>query len=125
MRLNAIGIVTKNMSEATRFYRLLGLQFPDANEDHLEATTDSGVRVMLDSEELMKSLHPNWVSPVGQGMVLAFDCGSASKVDEIFQQVVTAGFSSCKDPWDAFWGQRYATVIDPDGNKVDLFAPLG
>jgi hypothetical protein len=25
---------------------------------------------------------------------------------------------------DAFWGQRYATVLDPDGNPVDLFAPL-
>jgi uncharacterized glyoxalase superfamily protein PhnB len=23
---------------------------------------------------------------------------------------------------DAFWGQRYATVLDPDGNPVDLFA---
>ena len=27
-------------------------------------------------------------------------------------------------PFDAFWGQRYATVHDPDGNPVDLFAPL-
>ena len=27
-------------------------------------------------------------------------------------------------PWDAFWGQRYAQVKDPDGNVVDLFAPL-
>lgn len=24
----------------------------------------------------------------------------------------------------AFWGQRYAVVRDPDGNDVDLFAPL-
>ena len=28
------------------------------------------------------------------------------------------------EPWDAFWGQRYATVLDPDGNSVDLFAAL-
>ncbi|MGB5655838.1 MAG: glyoxalase, partial [Acidimicrobiia bacterium] len=27
-------------------------------------------------------------------------------------------------PFDAFWGQRYATVLDPDGNGVDLFAPI-
>ena len=27
------------------------------------------------------------------------------------------------EPFDAFWGQRYATVLDPDGNAVDLFAP--
>jgi hypothetical protein len=28
------------------------------------------------------------------------------------------------NPYDAPWGQRYATVLDPDGNIVDLFAPL-
>jgi hypothetical protein len=30
----------------------------------------------------------------------------------------------CLEPWDAFCGQRYAEVEDPDGNVVDLFAPL-
>ena len=29
-----------------------------------------------------------------------------------------------KQPWNAFWGQRYAQVADPDGNLVDLFAAL-
>jgi uncharacterized glyoxalase superfamily protein PhnB len=27
-------------------------------------------------------------------------------------------------PYDAPWGQRYATVADPDGYRVDLFALL-
>jgi hypothetical protein len=27
-------------------------------------------------------------------------------------------------PWHAFWGMPYAIVHDPDGNPVDLFAPL-
>lgn len=26
-------------------------------------------------------------------------------------------------PWNADWGQRYAVVLDPDGNGIDLFAP--
>ena len=34
-----------------------------------------------------------------------------------------AGFTVVKEPWDAFWGQRYAIVADPDGYMVDLFAP--
>jgi hypothetical protein len=29
-----------------------------------------------------------------------------------------------QDPWDAFWGMRYATVADPDGNGIDLYANL-
>ena len=38
--------------------------------------------------------------------------------------MIAAGFASKSEPWDAFWGQRYAQVVDPDGNDVDLFAPL-
>ncbi len=50
MKLDAVGIVSKDMKESVRFYRLLELDFPNSNEDHLEATTKAGMRVMLDSE---------------------------------------------------------------------------
>ena len=33
-------------------------------------------------------------------------------------------FAGKKAPWDAFWGQRYACVLDPDGNQIDLFAQI-
>jgi hypothetical protein len=38
--------------------------------------------------------------------------------------LTSAGHTGHKEPWDAFWGQRYAEVLDPDGNLIDLFAPL-
>jgi hypothetical protein len=28
------------------------------------------------------------------------------------------------EPWDAFWGQRYVTVKDPDRYQIDIFAEL-
>ncbi len=28
------------------------------------------------------------------------------------------------DPQDMFWGQRYATIKDPNGNRIDMFAWL-
>lgn len=37
---------------------------------------------------------------------------------------VEAGIGGHLPPWDAFWGQRYAVVHDPDGTPVDLFAGL-
>jgi uncharacterized glyoxalase superfamily protein PhnB len=124
-KLDAIGIVCADIAKSVRFYRLLGLDFPDSAEDHIEATTANGMRVMLDKLELMKQLNPEWVPPVGQRMALAFKCASPKDVDETFARIVQAGFKS-KDvaPYDAFWGQRYATVFDPDGNGVDLFAEL-
>lgn len=126
MKLDAIGIVATDLKKAVAFYSLLGLKFDTSEEgaDHLEATTSSGLRIMLDSEELMKKLKPHWVKPVGQKMALAFLCESPAKVDETYAKVLAAGFKGETAPWDAFWGQRYATVLDPDGNGVDLFAPL-
>lgn len=41
-----------------------------------------------------------------------------------YRELAEAGSGGYKEPWDAFWGQRYAQVTDPDGNVIDLFAPL-
>ncbi|HEY1521808.1 MAG TPA: VOC family protein [Solirubrobacteraceae bacterium] len=54
-----------------------------------------------------------------------FCCESQEEVDRLYREIVDAGAQTYKEPWDAFWGQRYAQVKDPDGNVVDLFAPLG
>lgn len=125
-RLDAIGIVTADMAASCRFYALLGVpvEAPASGADHLEATLPSGLRLMWDSVELMRQLDPDWQTPVGHPLGLAFHCGSAAGVDEAHAAVVAAGFASKSDPWDAFWGQRYAQVFDPDGNAVDLFRPL-
>lgn len=123
--LDAIGIVSSDVANSIAFYRLLGLDFPDSTEDHLEATTPGGLRVMLDDVELMKQLNPDWVQPTGHAIGLAFLCSSPTEVDETYDRVIAAGHRGKTAPWDAFWGQRYATVLDPDGNQVDLFAPLG
>jgi uncharacterized glyoxalase superfamily protein PhnB len=56
---------------------------------------------------------------------ICFLCDSPAEVDKTHADLVAAGYRSHKDPWDAFWGQRYASVVDPDDNVVDLFAPLG
>ena len=79
---------------------------------------------MWDSVELIKQIDADWQPPVGHRLGLAFHCGSAAGVDETHAAVVAAGFASKSEPWDAFWGQRYAQVVDPDGNIVDLFARL-
>ena len=57
-------------------------------------------------------------------MGLAFACDSPEEVDTTFKQLTDSGYKSHLEPWDAFWGQRYASVLDPDGNSVELFAAL-
>ena len=123
-QLDAIGIVSADLKATVRFYRLVGLQIPDTTEDHIDVTTPGGVRVMFDALELIKQLDPEWVKPAGHPIALAFRCINSKEVDEVYGRVTAAGFKGKTPPFDAFWGQRYATVLDPDGNAVDLFADL-
>ncbi len=121
-----IGIVVRDMAASLRFYNLLGLDFPPnvESEQHVEVILPSGFRLAWDSQEMIKSIFPDWIEPVGQRMTLAFKCKSPAEVDTLYDRVVRSGYRGHKAPWDAFWGQRYAVVVDPDGNLVDLFAGL-
>ena len=126
-RLDLIGIVVRDMGAALAFYRRLGLDFPaDADEQpHVEATLPGGLRLALDTVDVVESFDPDWTEPVGSPrMGLAFLVDSPADVDATYAQLVADGYHGHKEPWDAFWGQRYAQLHDPDGNGVDLFAPL-
>jgi uncharacterized glyoxalase superfamily protein PhnB len=57
-------------------------------------------------------------------VALAFGVGSPSDVDALFERLTRAGHPGALKPFDAPWGQRYATVTDPDGTSIDLFAAL-
>jgi uncharacterized glyoxalase superfamily protein PhnB len=122
--LNAIGIVASDTARSIAFYRLLGVDFPEDGEGHVEATLPNGTRLMLDSEEIVTSFRPDWTREVGNQLALAFECASPAEVDEIWSRAEAAGFDTDKEPWDAFWGQRYAQLRDPDGVPIDLYAPL-
>ena len=63
-------------------------------------------------------------SPLSLRVVLAFRCPTPGDVDATYERIIDAGFEGKAEPWDAFWGQRFAYVRDPDGNTVALFAPL-
>jgi catechol 2,3-dioxygenase-like lactoylglutathione lyase family enzyme len=124
-QLNAIGIVVSDLERSIRFYRLLGIDVPETpTEGHVEATLANGARLMFDTEEIIKSFRPDWTRAAGNQLALAFECGSAAEVDELYALVVENGFHGEKQPWDAFWGQRYAQLADPDGVPVDLYAAL-
>ena len=127
-RFDSIGLVARDLPATLAFYRRLGLDIPAAadSEDHVEVTLAGGVRLLFDPVTTIASFDPSF-DPDGDlgGTSLAFACDDAAEVDRAHADLIGAGYRSHLDPFDAFWGQRYATVTDPDGNHVDLFAPLG
>ena len=122
--LDAIGLVVRDLDASRAFYARVGLDIPqdDEGHGHVEATV-GGVRIMFDTIETVRSFDPSWEPPSGGHRVgLAFLCDTPDEVDRVHRELVEAGYESHKEPFDAFWGQRYAVVHDPDGTGVDLFA---
>lgn len=124
-KLDAIGIVVSSMGDAIEFYRHLGLEFPEGSESesHAEAAGPGGLRIMFDTEASVKEFS-DWQPPAGGGQrqALAFLCEEPAEVDRLYQHLLGLGGRGVMPPFDAFWGQRYATVADLDGNRFDLFA---
>ena len=123
--LNAIGIVVSDMARSIRFYQVVGFDVPDTpDEGHVDTSLPNGMRLMLDTEDTILSFRPDWTRETGNQVSIALECESPAEVDEIYARITAAGFHGEKEPWDAFWGQRYAQLRDPDGVPVDLYAAL-
>jgi catechol 2,3-dioxygenase-like lactoylglutathione lyase family enzyme len=123
-RIDMIGLVVADLAASLAFYRRLGIEIPEAAQaqPHVEVTLPGGLRLAWDSTETARAIDPGWTPATGSRISLAFDCGSPAGVDEVYAELTEAGYDGHLKPWDAFWGQRYAVVHDPDGNSVDLFA---
>jgi catechol 2,3-dioxygenase-like lactoylglutathione lyase family enzyme len=125
--MNAIDIVVSDLEAAMSFYRRLGLEFQvDATmPEHAQCDLSNGLHLMLDTEGLRGPTVPGWTRATGgPGTFFAFQFDSPADVDRTYAELTGAGYRGLKEPWDAFWGMRYATVADPDGNGVDLYANL-
>ena len=132
MKLNYLSFVVADMERTLAFYRALGLPIaPDAQldaagepQDHVEIE-QGGLRIAWETEALIASVRPGWTPPSREGRIgVAFDAGTAAGVDAACERLTGAGFTVSAAPYDAFWGQRYASAVDPDGNSVDIFAWL-
>lgn len=124
IKLDMVGIVVRDMAVSLAFYRRLGFELPAEmdSEGHVEVTLPGGLRFAWDALSVIHSFDPNYqLHPCHAG---AYLCDSPAAVDDKYSELVGAGYTSHKAPWDAFWGQRYAQVRDPDGHTIDLFAVL-
>lgn len=126
-QLDMIGVAVTDMARSLAFYRQLGLDIPAEadSEPHVEVTLPTGLRLGWDTVATIQSFDPGFQPPTGGSAIgLAFRLDDPAQVDATYEKLVAAGYDGHKAPWDAFWGQRYAVVHDPDGNGIDLFAWL-
>jgi uncharacterized glyoxalase superfamily protein PhnB len=121
-----LNLVCRDADATMDFYQLLGIPYTEdlvwrsATGVHHVTGVDTGgtSHIELDSRALG--------SHYGAGdaaTVLAFRVPTREAVDALHQRMVAAGHPSRQEPFDAFWGARYAIVDDPDGRPVGLMSP--
>ncbi|MCK9486131.1 MAG: VOC family protein [Dehalococcoidia bacterium] len=58
------------------------------------------------------------------GALIGFRVASREGLDVLYERVTAAGHPGVREPYDTFWGSRYAIVLDPSGVAVGLMSPM-
>lgn len=123
--LDQINLVVSDMEATVAFYRRLGLDIPDTDPvfqgHHRSARLPGGIDFDIDSVDFARHWDKGWTSGSG---VIGFKLASREQVDAVYAELTSAGYAGQQEPYDAFWGARYAIVEDPDGNPVGLMSPI-
>jgi catechol 2,3-dioxygenase-like lactoylglutathione lyase family enzyme len=133
-RFDQVNLVVEDVDAAVAFYRALGMavrfdsgEWPQGSSArHVALDNGAGAIFELDNPAMARIYHAGWRSPDPEGrpMVLGFSLPSREAVDEHYWQLTAAGYAGRQEPYDAFFGARYAVVRDPAGNDVGLMSPL-
>lgn len=122
-----ISIVTLHLPELHQFYReVLGFAVKLELDNYIEFVSP-GVRFAITTNRVMfdATHHSSFSEPKkGQSFELAFPVSSPSEVDEVYKELVEKGAIPVKPAEDMPWGQRTASIADPDGNIHEIFAEL-
>lgn len=132
--LGQVNLIVGDMDAALAFYRRLGMQVRfDGGEwpagsgaRHVALDNGGGVILELDNHEMAAIYHAGWRNggAGGPAVVCTFSVASRAAVDECYRALTADGHVGRQEPYDAFFGARYAVVRDPEGNDVGLMSPI-
>lgn len=124
MRLGMVGIIVKNMEESIAFYEFIGLGVKNRYDENYVELESGGIELSLNSKEMMYDIYGFAPENKGDKLELAFELSTINEVDALCESVKYEGYQVFKEPWNAFWGQRYAIIKDPDDNLLCLYCDL-
>jgi uncharacterized glyoxalase superfamily protein PhnB len=122
--LNQLNLVVRDVDAAVTFYRRLGLPIDaEPGAEHV-AVRMPGIALEIDTANFVAQWDSGFGGATGGSTVIGFELPSREAVDTTYGDLVAAGYAGHQPPYDAFWGARYASVDDPDGNPVGLMSPI-
>ncbi len=133
-RFDQVNLVVDDMDAAIAFYQALGMTVrfdggewpPGSGARHVALNNGEGAILELDNLAMARIYHSGRRSldPEARQVVLGFSLPSREAVDETYRALTAAGHIGRQEPYDAFFGARYAIVCDPAGNDVGLMSPI-
>lgn len=122
---NQVNLVVKDLEATIDFYRKLGVVLPTpgaTQSDHLEVPVAPGFHVAFDSLWLAREYDPERLEG-DCTPILGVRLPTRQDVDSHYKTLVSEGYRARLKPHDAFWGSRYAILVDPDGHLVGISSP--
>lgn len=126
--LHMLNVIVGDMSASLDFYRRLGVVVTGnaaTAGEHVQLRMPGGFSLELDTADSAGIWHAGWrADPASVSVVIGFSLPTREAVDERYAELTSVGYRGRQQPFDAFWGARYAIVADPDGHDVGLMSPV-
>jgi catechol 2,3-dioxygenase-like lactoylglutathione lyase family enzyme len=129
IRLDQVNLVVSDVPSSRAFYARLGLDFGDEADPvwdthHVSARQGDTTPLDLDLDSVAFAAKWNRGGSGRGGAILGFKVDTRAEVDALVSSLAAEGVPVQQEPYDAFWGARYAVVSDPDGNGVGIMSPV-
>jgi predicted lactoylglutathione lyase len=124
---NQVNLVVDDMEATLAFYRRLGFTIDNPPGEwaahHVEWQVSGDMSIEFDSRSSAKIWNAGARPPGGGSVVFNFAVPTRQAVDDLYEHMIAGGYATAQEPYDAYWGARYAIVEDPDGNGAGLMSP--
>ena len=122
MELSATRIITDDVDRLVAFYEAVtGAPVTRLHELFAELRTSAGT-LAIASSRTVAAMGPD-VAEAGANRSLLLDF-RVDDVDDAYERLRPVLTELVREPSDMPWGNRSLLFRDPDGNLVNLFAPL-
>lgn len=121
--LAQVNLIVTDLAAAKEFWALLGWQSTPRHSKAAVLTFPNGMNLVLHEPEFARLWDPAYAGVAAGSTVVDLNLPTRDSVDEVHARVVAAGYRSSVEPWDTFFGARYAIVCDRDGHRIGLKSP--
>jgi catechol 2,3-dioxygenase-like lactoylglutathione lyase family enzyme len=123
-RIDNVGVAVTSLERALAFYRQLGFQVEEREEETPSATVAAGGARLWLFQTRSRAVVSRHLSMTDNPPGLDHVSFWVEDVDAVAERLKAGGLALESGPADQPWGARAASLLDPDGNRIYLLGRL-